>query len=98
MAPASKLKLRRDIAARWSITDPVLADGEPGFEKDTGMLKIGDGITAWRDLPYFIPHDPNVIPTPGDPSALLAHINSSAPHPTYDDGRNFELLYENAKV
>jgi hypothetical protein len=26
--------------------------GEPGFEKDTQKLKIGDGETAWRNLPY----------------------------------------------
>ena len=24
----------------------------PGYEKDTGKLKIGDGVTAWNLLPY----------------------------------------------
>lgn len=33
--------------------NPVLQDGEPGYEKDTGKLKIGDGLTHWRELEYF---------------------------------------------
>ena len=27
--------------------------GEPGFEKDTNRLKIGDGTNAWNDLAYI---------------------------------------------
>ena len=33
--------------------NPVLSAGEPGFELDTGKLKIGDGSTYWNDLPYL---------------------------------------------
>jgi hypothetical protein len=49
---ASKIQLRRDLAASWTSTNPVLAQGEPGFETDTGLFKIGDGVTAWMDLTY----------------------------------------------
>ena len=31
----------------------VPAAGEPIFETDTGKLKIGDGVTSYKDLPYF---------------------------------------------
>jgi hypothetical protein len=31
----------------------VLADREIGYERDTGKYKIGDGLTPWRNLPYF---------------------------------------------
>jgi hypothetical protein len=48
----SRLKLRRDTSADWVTYDPVLAAGEPGYETDTGKLKIGDGVTAWTSLPY----------------------------------------------
>jgi hypothetical protein len=41
------IKLRRDLAATWTSVNSVLASGEPGFELDTGKLKIGDGTTAW---------------------------------------------------
>lgn len=46
-------QFRRGLAATWTSKNPVLAYGEPGFEKDTYRLKIGDGTTAWNDLAYF---------------------------------------------
>ena len=48
----AKIKFRRDTAAAWTEADPILAQGEPGFEHDTGLLKIGDGETAWTSLVY----------------------------------------------
>jgi hypothetical protein len=45
-------KLRRGQSAEWESVNPKLSDGEPGFELDTFKLKIGDGKTYWRDLPY----------------------------------------------
>lgn len=30
--------------------------------------------------------------------ALQEHVDNSSPHPIYDDGPSFLLLYENAKV
>lgn len=47
-------ELRRGSAAEWTAANPILAHGEPGFESDTQHLKIGDGVHAWADLPYFI--------------------------------------------
>ena len=47
-----KLRFREDTAQNWNIANPVLSSGEPGFELDTGLYKIGNGNTAWRDLLY----------------------------------------------
>lgn len=47
------IKLRRGTAAEWRAANELLSLGEPGFEKDTYKLKIGDGITLWNDLPYI---------------------------------------------
>lgn len=44
------IQLRRGKAAEWEEVNPVLRLAEPGFVTDTGELKIGDGITAWKDL------------------------------------------------
>ena len=44
-------KLRRANAAQWP-DDYVLQEGEPGFEIDTGKLKIGNGVTTWENLDY----------------------------------------------
>lgn len=46
-------KLRRDLAANWQELNPVLLDGEPGFEIDTLKLKIGNGILSWNELTYI---------------------------------------------
>ena len=48
----TRIKLRRDTAANWTSTDPILAAGEPGLETDTGKIKYGDGATAWAVLKY----------------------------------------------
>ncbi len=49
---ADRIQLRRDTAANWTAANPVLADGEPGFERDTGKRKTGDGTTPWNSLRY----------------------------------------------
>jgi hypothetical protein len=46
------IEFRRDTAAAWTGANPTLAAGEPGFETDTGLLKIGDGSTDWNSLGY----------------------------------------------
>ena len=49
----SIVKLKRGAEARWAELNPTLDKGEPGFVSDTNKLKIGDGTTAWNDLPYI---------------------------------------------
>lgn len=46
-------KLRRGLAADWASVNPILSDGEPGFELDTFKLKIGNGTTNYNSLPYI---------------------------------------------
>jgi len=48
-----KLKLKRGTASEWASVNPILADGEPGFEIDDNKLKIGDGTSHWADLEYI---------------------------------------------
>jgi hypothetical protein len=50
---AHRLQLRRDTTTNWSSVNPILAEGELGFDTDTGQLKLGDGTTAWNDLDYY---------------------------------------------
>lgn len=49
---SSKIQIRRDTAANWTATNPVLAQGEPGLETDTRKIKYGTGSTAWNLLDY----------------------------------------------
>ena len=46
-------QFKRGTAQDWMNKNPVLRQGEPGYEYDTGKLKIGDGITPWQYLPYL---------------------------------------------
>ena len=46
----SSYLLRRDTAANWSEKNPILRDGEEGYETDTGIMKIGDGATEYNSL------------------------------------------------
>lgn len=50
----STIKLRRGTAAEWASANPVLAEGEPGFETDTGRYRVGDGTTEYSGLPFFL--------------------------------------------
>lgn len=45
--------MRRALAATWTSLNEILKEGEYGYERDTGKVKIGDGTTEWNDLDYF---------------------------------------------
>ena len=47
------LVLRNDTAANWASRNPILAKGEIGAEIDTGLLKLGDGVTSFNSLTYI---------------------------------------------
>ena len=64
------IRLRRGTAAEWTSVNPVLGDSEPGYVTDEQRLKVGDGVTAWVDLPYT-PTAPRVTPDSTDPSILI---------------------------
>ncbi len=49
----TQIRLRRDTSANFTSKNPVLGNGEPAYETDTKKLKIGDGTTAYTQLPYF---------------------------------------------
>lgn len=91
----ARIQLRRGRAAFWDSENPILHPGEPGYESDTRKLKIGDGVTHWRELPYSAGGASGI---PVDQASLAEHISAATPHPVYDDGPSLFLLYENAKV
>lgn len=50
---AYRILLRRDSSVNWNEANPILLEGEPGYETDTGKMKIGDGTNGWSDLDYY---------------------------------------------
>jgi len=55
------IQLRRAPAATWHSDNTKLYDGEFGLEEDTKKIKVGDGVTLWRDLPYLIKQVDNIF-------------------------------------
>jgi hypothetical protein len=51
---AYRIILRRDGSSNWESQNPVLLLGEPGYETDSGKIKIGDGASIWSALDYYI--------------------------------------------
>lgn len=88
-----ELRVRRGTSAEWIDANPILSPGEPGYETDTRKMKLGDGSTAWVSLGYLT----TTFDGPGtSDQALLAHINSTTPHPAYDtDISSLSALFEN---
>jgi len=50
---AYRIQFRRDTSANWESNNPILLQGEFGYELDTGFAKIGDGSSTWDQLTYF---------------------------------------------
>lgn len=73
----SKFYFKRGKAASWTKQNIVLGPGEPGFELDTGKLKIGNGTAPWNELPYLVNEDiatflgsQDELPTEADNGAI----------------------------
>lgn len=67
-------QLRGDTAAAWAAANPILAQREPALELDTGLMKVGNGVTAWAALPYWFG---GMGVDPADFSALLAEVTAA---------------------
>lgn len=53
MAGETRIQVRRDTAAAWSVANPILADGEFGLDRTSRKMKLGDGVTPWNTLGYL---------------------------------------------
>ena len=55
---ATRMQQRRGTASQWTSSNsgngPILNAGEIGWESDTNKFKIGDGVSSWSALTYFV--------------------------------------------
>ena len=68
------IQLKRGKASSWITLNPILAPGEPGFEIDTGKLKIGNGVDTWLSLKYI-----------GEDKILVVNANTHYDFPVVGD-------------
>lgn len=91
-------QLKRGTAAKWTELNLVLAPGEPGFEYDTKKLKIGDGVTAWNDLPYIGSNDvyfasvADEFPETGDVNRLYKASDEKALYQWNAQEQKYDIL------
>ena len=48
------IQYRRGIQKDFDNVNPKLKAGEAAFATDTNVLKVGDGVNRWRNLPEFV--------------------------------------------
>jgi hypothetical protein len=94
-------QLKRGYADRWIEVNPILRQGEPGFEIDTGKLKIGNGIDNWINLSYIGDNNDSgiisvevrdMLPEIGDASLIYRVINEKALYQWNAVDNVYELL------
>lgn len=99
------IQTRGYTAAIWTSTNPVLAAREYGVETDTLKQKVGDGVTAWNSLNYFVNpvEQTNIVTVSGAtqtiPAVIVATFNSitlsaacSFTFPAAAAGKSFSLM------
>jgi len=68
------IQIRRDSSANWISANPILLEGEIGFDINNDTIRIGDGSTAWNNLSPFVQ---NKDFRWKDPAADVASLPSS---------------------
>ena len=53
MPVKTQIQIRRGSFIEWSGVNPVIANGELSLDTTNKLLKAGDGVTQWLDLPYI---------------------------------------------
>lgn len=90
-----EIRFRRNLSSEWVRVDPILGPGEPGFEIDTGKMKIGNGLRRWTALDYV---NPSELDFQALEQSFNNHVISDTPHTVYDDGPSLLAIYQNAKA
>lgn len=67
---AHRLQYRRDTKANWLKYNPVLMEGEVGYETDTHHQKVGDGVSKYSELEYEVGVG-NITQETGDSESLV---------------------------
>jgi hypothetical protein len=74
-------RLYRMTAAEWVASNYVLESGREGYETDTRKRKVGNGVTAWNDLPYDTAASVDAVR--GQISVITSVVNPIAVQSTY---------------
>lgn len=102
----STFRVRRGSSQQWRDANPTLASGELGLEIDTGMIKGGNGVRPWNELPYVGGGEGvmgGIVPVGGQ-YTMFAEVETGAIDDMYPPdrlpealwpGTTWELIFEN---
>ena len=102
----STFRVRRGSSQQWRDANPTLASGELGLEIDTGMIKGGNGLRPWNELPYVGGGEGvvgGIVPVGGQ-YTMFAEVETGAIDDMYPPdrlpealwpGTTWELVFEN---
>ena len=48
-----RIQMRRGTTSEWNSADPILNEGEIGYNSTLTSFKIGDGTSLWSNLDYY---------------------------------------------
>ena len=89
---STQIQIRRDTTANWESANPVMAEGELGYDLTVENFKVGDGTSAWMDLEYSGGGDDLwVASEPDQFGQRIAKFSDQLDNP--DDARNFFIRY-----
>ena len=57
----SNIQFRRGSSSDWSTNNPVLSNGEPGFDLTNKVIKVGDGSSQWSSLDSIAPFNTSLV-------------------------------------
>lgn len=66
MPRITDIKIRRGTEQEWNSVNPILDNGEPGYDTTNNVLKIGDGIKNWKELGVQSLYSPLRLNSDGD--------------------------------
>lgn len=75
---ATRIRVRRDTTANWEAANPVLLEGEMGFDSDQQRLRVGDGTSEWTDLPGLVGDVPDDVMNDIDQSVQDAQSSAES--------------------
>ena len=50
---ATRIQVRRGTTSEWNSANPILEEGEIGYNSTLGQIKVGDGDSTWSQLYYL---------------------------------------------
>lgn len=83
-----RFQLRRDTTANWNSTPIVLLLGEPGYDTQLNVLKIGNGSSPWAALPAVSQGPPGRNGVNGAPGTNGVNGTNGAPGRDGVDGND----------